>query len=638
MSHALDKETGEKPDTDDKHLKGLVAGIIGSIGVVYGDIGTSPLYAFREALKPIAHDGVTEAEVIGLISLMIWSLTIIVTIKYVSLLLRADNDGEGGTLSLLALLMKTAGARRGVLVMLGLIGAALFLGDAMITPALSVLSAVEGLKLVTPQMDEFIIPISVGILVGLFAIQSHGTGTVAKFFGPITAVWFIIMGLVGLLHISDDWSILHAFNPWNAVDFLLNEGFYGIVVLGAVFLTVTGAEALYADLGHFGRRPIQWAWFALVFPALTLNYLGQGALVLKDPSAMSNPFYLMFPQWALLPAVILATAATIIASQAVITGAFSLVRQAIHLGYLPRMEILFTSETNTGQIYLPSVNTILLFGVVALVLTFKSSDALATAYGISVTGAMVVTSLLFFEFVRTRWNWPLYLAIAVLLPLFLLELVFLGANLLKIHDGGYIPILLAIVFTIIMTTWQRGSKILFAKTRRTDVPLDSFVKSVEKESAHAPVRVAGTAIFLTGDPDTAPAALLHNLKHNHVLHDKNVILTIRTQDQPRVHPDQRYTMKKVGERFVVVELHFGFMETQNVTQALGYLRRTGYKFDIMSTSFYLGRRKLVPDPKSGMPGWRTRLFIALAETAADPSDYFRLPTNRVVELGSHVVI
>ncbi len=639
MSQIADKDVAEKPDADDAHKnKGLYAAILGSIGVVYGDIGTSPLYAFREALRPIAYDGVTQEEVIGLTSLMIWSLTIIVTFKYITLLLRADNDGEGGTLSLLALLMKTAGTHRSVLIVLGLIGAALFLGDAMITPALSVLSAVEGLKLVTPEMDAFIIPISVGILIGLFAIQSHGTGTVAKFFGPITAVWFIVMGLAGLVHIADDFSILFAFNPWHAVEFLANEGFYGIVVLGAVFLTITGAEALYADLGHFGRRPIQWAWFCLVFPALTLNYLGQGALVLKDPAAMSNPFYLMFPQWAILPAVILATAATIIASQAVITGAFSLVRQAIHLGYLPRMEILFTSETNTGQIYLPAVNTILLFGVVALVLTFKSSDALATAYGISVTGAMVVTSLMFFEFVRKRWQWSIWLALAVLTPLLVLELIFLGANLLKIHDGGYVPVLLAIAFTIIMTTWQRGSKILFAKTRRGDVPLKAFVASVEKESAHAPVRVPGTAIFLTGDPEAAPAALLHNLKHNHVLTDKNVILTIRTEDQPRVHPEYRYTLTKQSDRFAVVELHFGFMETQNVTQALGYLRRTGYKFDIMSTSFYLGRRKLVPDPKSGMPGWQNRLFIALAETAADPSDYFRLPANRVVELGSHVVV
>ncbi|MDO5894640.1 MULTISPECIES: potassium transporter Kup [Rhizobium/Agrobacterium group] len=638
MSHGFGSEVNDSQNSETKSAEGLLAATLGSVGVVYGDIGTSPLYAFREALKPIAEDGVTRIEIIGLISLMIWALTIIVTFKYVTLLLRADNDGEGGTLSLLAMLMKTAGSRRATLIVLGLVGAALFLGDAMITPALSVLSAVEGLKLVTPAMDEFVIPISVAILVGLFAIQSHGTSTVAKFFGPITVLWFLVMGGVGVMHISDDFGILAAFNPLYAAEFLLREGFLGVVVLGAVFLTVTGAEALYADLGHFGRRPIQLAWFLLVFPALTLNYLGQGAFVLKTPEAMSNPFYLMFPQWALLPAVILATAATIIASQAVITGAFSLVRQAINLGYLPRMEILFTSETNTGQIYLPSVNTILLLGVIALVFSFQSSDALATAYGISVTGAMVVTSLMFFEFVRSRWNWSLWLALAVLLPLFLLEMVFLGANLLKVHDGGYVPVMFAIVFTIIMWTWQRGSKILFAKTRRTDVPLKLFVASVEKESAHAPLRIPGTAIFLTGDPETAPAALLHNLKHNHVLHEKNVILTIRTEDQPRVSQVERFTMRRLSDRFIVVELHFGFMETQNVTQALAYLRRAGFKFDIMSTSFYLGRRKLVPDKNSEMPTWQNRLFIGLAETAADPSDYFRLPANRVVELGSHVVI
>ncbi|MBD9386135.1 potassium transporter Kup [Agrobacterium sp. AGB01] len=638
MSHGFGSEVNDSQNSETKSAEGLLAATLGSVGVVYGDIGTSPLYAFREALKPIAEDGVTRIEIIGLISLMIWALTIIVTFKYVTLLLRADNDGEGGTLSLLAMLMKTAGSRRATLIFLGLVGAALFLGDAMITPALSVLSAVEGLKLVTPAMDEFVIPISVAILVALFAIQSHGTSTVAKFFGPITVLWFLVMGGVGVMHISDDFGILAAFNPLYAAEFLLREGFLGVVVLGAVFLTVTGAEALYADLGHFGRRPIQLAWFLLVFPALTLNYLGQGAFVLKTPEAMSNPFYLMFPQWALLPAVILATAATIIASQAVITGAFSLVRQAINLGYLPRMEILFTSETNTGQIYLPSVNTILLLGVIALVFSFQSSDALATAYGISVTGAMVVTSLMFFEFVRSRWNWSLWLALAVLLPLFLLEMVFLGANLLKVHDGGYVPVMFAIVFTIIMWTWQRGSKILFAKTRRTDVPLKLFVASVEKESSHAPLRIPGTAIFLTGDPETAPAALLHNLKHNHVLHEKNVILTIRTEDQPRVSQVERFTMRRLSDRFIVVELHFGFMETQNVTQALAYLRRAGFKFDIMSTSFYLGRRKLVPDKNSEMPTWQNRLFIGLAETAADPSDYFRLPANRVVELGSHVVI
>ncbi|MBM7045080.1 potassium transporter Kup [Rhizobium lusitanum] len=633
----MSNQTDHSPDGKMNPRK-LAYLALGSVGVVYGDIGTSPLYAFREALKPVAVDGLTRNEVISVVSLMFWALTIIVTIKYVLFLLRADNDGEGGTLSLLALLMKTANGHTAILMLLGLLGAALFLGDAMITPALSVLSAVEGLKLVTPQLSAYIVPISVAILALLFAIQSHGTGAVARFFGPITALWFIMMGVVGIMHISDDFGILAALNPWYAVNFLIKEGFLGVVVLGAVFLTVTGAEALYADLGHFGRRPIQWAWFALVFPSLTLNYFGQGALVLREPLAMSDPFFLMYPRWAILPVVILATMATIIASQAVITGAFSLTRQAIHLGFLPRMEILFTSETNTGQIFLPSVNAVLFFGVIFLVLSFKTSDALATAYGISVTGAMVVTSIMAFEFVRVRWNWTLPMAIAVLAPLVLLEFVFLGANLLKIHDGGYVPVLIATAFTVIMWTWRRGTAILMEKTRHTDIPLSSFVSSIERKSDHSPAHVPGTAIFLTSDPESAPAALLHNLKHNHVLHDKNVILTIRTINKPRVAQEDRYSVEKVSDRFSRVELRFGFMESQNVSQALATLRKTGLKFDIMSTSFYLGRRKLVPDAKSGMPHWQDRLYIALANAATDPSDYFRLPANRVVELGSHVII
>lgn len=637
MSHDTDAQV-----KDDKSLKHMLALTLGSIGVVYGDIGTSPLYAFREALRPVSADGLTNVEVISIISLMIWTLTIIVTIKYVLFLLRADNDGEGGTLSLLAMLIKTAGGNKMVLIILGLVGAALFLGDAMITPALSVLSAVEGLKLVTPAFDEWVLPISIVILIGLFAIQSQGTALVSKFFGPITAVWFIAMGLGGVLHIFDDLSILLAFNPVYAITFLFNEGFLGIVVLGAVFLTVTGAEALYADLGHFGRRPIQWAWFVLVFPALTLNYLGQGALVMQNPEAASNPFYLMFPSWALLPMVLLATAATIIASQAVITGGFSLVRQAIHLGYLPRMQILFTSETNTGQIFLPAVNLVLLIGVLALVLGFESSDALATAYGISVTGAMVVTTLMAFEFVRARWHWPRWVAAIALAPLLALEIVFLGANLLKIHDGGYVPVMMAAGFTIIMWTWKRGTLILAEKTKRIDVPLTSFAtsieKSIENKSKHAPVSVPGTAIFLTSDPESAPAALMHNLKHNHVLHERNVILTIRTVNKPRVALENSFSVEKLNERFTLIELRYGFMQSHNVTQALGYLRKCGIKFDIMSTSFYLGRRKLVPDAESGMPMWQDRLFIGLANTATDPSDYFHLPANRVVELGSHVII
>ncbi|MEA3535767.1 potassium transporter Kup [Rhizobium sp. CC-YZS058] len=633
MGHRHEKASQEK-----RGLGGLLMLSLGSIGVVYGDIGTSPLYAFREALRPVAADGVTRGEIIGLVSLMIWTLTIIVTLKYVLFLLRADNNGEGGTLSLLALLMKFSTGRTGWLFVMGIAGAALFMGDAIIAPALSVLSAVEGLKLVAPQFSDYVVPISVVILLALFAVQSRGTEAVSKFFGPIMLAWFLVLGVAGLTHIQDDLAILSAFNPVHAVRFLLQAGFTGFVVLGAVFLTVTGAEALYADLGHFGRRPIQWAWICLVFPALTLNYLGQGALVLKHPEAMSDPFYLMFPDWALLPVVILATCATIIAAQAVITGAFSLTRQAINLGYLPRMAILHTSETHTGQIYLPNVNVVLMFGVMALVFIFGSSESLATAYGISVTGAMLVDTILAYRFVRMRWRWPFLLALAVILPLALLETVFFSANMLKIHDGGYVPVLIAASFMLVMWTWRRGTRILHDKTRHTDIPLAAFVKSVERKSAHAPVSVPGTAVFLTSDPDSTPAALLHNIKHNHVLHAQNFILTIRTVNTPFVAKDFRVSASSLSERFSLLEMRFGYMESQNVSQALGLFRKTGLKFDIMSTSFYLGRRKLVPDARSGMPQWQDRLFIALANAATDPSDYFRLPTNRVVELGSHVII
>ena len=619
-------------------MRQLLTLTLGSIGVVYGDIGTSPLYAFREALRPVSGDGVTPTEVISIISLMLWTLMIIVTFKYVILLLRADNDGEGGTLSLLALLIKTANGHARILLLMGVLGAALFMGDAMITPALSVLSAVEGLKLVEPGFSEYVVPISAVILIVLFAVQSRGTGSVSNYFGPITAVWFVVMGVVGVSHIMDDMSILRAFNPLYALQFMFSEGFLAIIVLGAVFLTVTGAEALYADLGHFGRRPIQWAWSVLVFPSLILNYLGQGAFVLKHPEGMSDPFFLMFPHWALLPAVLLATAATIIASQAVITGAFSLVRQAIHMGFFPRMEIMHTSETHTGQIYLPGVNTILFLGVMMLVLMFESSDKLATAYGISVTGAMVVTTVLAFELVRKKWNWSLPLACVVILPLLFIEIVFLGANLIKIIDGGYVPVLIAAAFMLVMGTWRKGSAILAEKTRRVDIPLGSFIKSIEKKSDHSPHEITGTAIFLTGDPESTPAALLHNLKHNRVLHTQNFILTVRTTNKPKVAPEDRCTVEKLSEKFCKIEVRFGFMEMPNVSQALAYLRKTGVKFDIMTTTFYVGRRKLVADPHSGMPHWQDKLFIALANAATDPSDYFRLPTNRVVELGSHVVI
>ncbi|RVO18241.1 potassium transporter Kup, partial [Sinorhizobium meliloti] len=580
------------------NLPQFLALTIGAIGVVYGDIGTSPLYAFREALRPFGPGGVGRDEVIGLVSLVLWTLTAIVTIKYVLFLLRADNDGEGGTLSLLALLLKKGTKYPVLMFFAGVLGAALFIGDAMITPALSVLSAVEGLKLVAPALHDYVLPISVVIILLLFAVQSRGTGAVSVFFGPITLVWFLVMAAAGVAHIGDDLAILLAFNPLNAIGFLWNAGLIGFIVLGAIFLTVTGAEALYADLGHFGRHSIQAAWFAVVFPALALNYLGQGALVLSHPDAISNPFFLMFPNWALLPMVILATAATIIASQSVITGAFSLIRQAIHLGFLPRFEICYTSETQTGQIYLPLVNTILLTGVLALMLMFGSSEALAPAYGVSITGAMVIDTILAFEFVRRQWGWPALTAIAVLLPLFSLELVFLGANLLKVHHGGYVPILIAGTLITMMWTWRKGVSVLREKTARQDIPLSQFMAIVERKSEHAPVQVPGTAIFLTATPDTTPAVLLHNIKHNHVLHQHNVIMTIKTARVPYVPEKDRYTITKLSDRFSLLELRFGFMDDQNVSRALARCRKEGFRFEIMSTSFYLGRRKLIADPQS----------------------------------------
>ncbi|MGO7564813.1 potassium transporter Kup [Rhizobium johnstonii] len=612
--------------------------LLGSIGVVYGDIGTSPLYAFREALRPVSHDGISQQEVVGLISLMVWTLTIIVTFKYVLFLLRADNDGEGGTLSLLALLMKKTGPHMRALFFAGIIGAALFIGDAMITPALSVMSALEGLKLVTPALTDYVLPISAAIMVVLFWVQSRGTAVVSNFFGPITVVWFLVMAWGGLLHIGDDATILQAVNPISAVWFITHAGFVGLIVLGAVFLTVTGAEALYADLGHFGRKPIQTAWFILAFPALALNYLGQGAFVLAHPEATDNPFYLLYPDWALLPVVILATMATIIASQAVITGAFSLACQAVHLGFLPRLRINFTSESNAGQIYVPAVNMLLFIGVIILIFAFGDSESLATAYGISVTGAMVVTTLMSFQFMRTIWGWSTPAAAAILVPLLLLETVFLGANLLKIHEGGWVPVALALGVIGVMWTWTKGSRLLREKTARHDISLETFISSVEKLK-HAPVTVPGTAVFLTSAGDKTPAVLLHNIKHNHVLHEKNIILTVRTSQKPYVSDDERATIAPINDGFTRLDLCFGFMEEPNVSKALAVCKKqASLKFEIMETSFYLGRRTLIGNPNSGLPGWQDNLYIALGVLGIDPSAYFKLPADRVVEIGEQVSI
>jgi KUP system potassium uptake protein len=607
---------------------------IGAVGIVYGDIGTSPLYAFREALRPAAKDGLTEPEVLGVISLLIWALVLIVTLKYVLFLLRADNHGEGGILSLVALVQRKP-KRIGVAFILGVSGAALFFGDAIITPAISVLSAVEGLKLITPLFAPYVIPIAIGILVSLFMLQSRGTGPLARWFGPITAVWFLILAAAGAFQIIGNPSVLWAFDPRFAVSFMLEHGQVAFVVLGAIFLAVTGAEALYADLGHFGRKPIQTAWFALVFPALVLNYLGQGALVLQTPSAVSDPFFLMVPAWALPGLVILATVATVIASQAVITGAFSMTRQAIQLGLLPRFVIRHTSTTETGQIFLPVINALLLVGVVILVLSFETSTALAAAYGIAVSGAMIVTTVLAYLMLYRVWGLPKILAIVALAPILVIEAAFLAANLAKVPDGGYIPLLLGASLVIVMWTWARGTRQLFMHSRKLSLPLDEFVPMIEKGSA---LRAPGVAVFLTSDTSATPPALLHNLKHNHVLHEHIIVLTVETRDVPRVAENERAVIERLSDRFERITLRFGFMETPNINRALGNCRKQGLQFEGMKTSFFLGRRKLVAKADFGMPIWQDHLYIFMSHLAADPSDFYHLPRDRVVEMGSQVAV
>jgi len=616
---------------------GFWALTLGSIGVVYGDIGTSPLYALRESVLAAVGPGnpVSEPVVLGILSLIIWALLLVVTAKYVLILLLADNKGEGGTLALMALASRSLVRRSGIVILLGIISGALFYGDAIITPALSVLSAIEGLKVVTPAFDAYVVPLTVLILVILFAVQSRGTASVATFFGPITLFWFATIAVAGVWHVIENPTVLLAFNPSYGISFLLHHGIVGFYTLGAVFLVVTGAEALYADLGHFGRGPIRFAWLVVVLPALVINYLGQGALVLANSKAVENPFFLLYPDWALLPMVLLATVATVIASQAVITGAYSLTRQAIQLGLLPRLEIRHTSESLFGQIYMPRVNTLLLAGVLLLVGLFRSSSALASAYGIAVTGTMVVTGMMAIVVIWRVWGWPLIGALALMLPFLFIDFTFLSANLLKIVEGGWMPLALGVLVMAVMYTWRRGSRLLFEKTRRLETPLESLVKNLEKKP---PARVSGTAVFLTSDPVSAPTALLHSLKHYKVLHEKNVILTVESADAPRVDPSERVRIEPVGKTFSRVVLRFGFMETPNVPKALAIARKLGWQFDIMSTSFFLSRRALKPAAHSGMPRWQDRLFIGLTRVANDATDYFQIPTGRVVEVGTQVTI
>lgn len=609
---------------------------VGSIGVVYGDIGTSPLYALKESLTAASAGGtLTSDMVIGVMSLMLWALTIIVTLKYVLLIMRADNHGEGGTLTLMALLQRVMGRNFFIISLMGMAGAALFYGDAIITPAISVLSAVEGLKLVAPAFEPFILPLSMIILIALFVVQSRGTATVGAWFGPIMMIWFIVLAIGGLIHLFDDITIIAAINPVHGVKFLVNHGHAGLLALGAVFLTVTGAEALYADMGHFGRKPIQTAWLFVGFPALTLNYLGQGALLLSHPEKLENPLFLLYPEWALIPMVLLATVATIIASQAVISGAFSLTQQAMQLGLLPRMEIRRTSETEKGQIYIPRVNWLLLVAVLYLVFSFKSSSALASAYGVAVTGTMVITSVMAFFVMWKCWQWKAASAALVIAPFLAVDIVFLAANLLKIFEGGWLPLAVGASLVLIMLTWRQGTRILSDVTKKDEVSLASFITTLAKSSV---ARAKGTAVFLTGHPDATPTALLHNIKHNRVLHENNIILNVVTEDTPRVPESDRITLKRLSDAFTSVTMRFGYMESPNVPMGLAACRAYGLEFDLMSTSFFLSRRVLRPASQSKMPHWQDKLFIVLAKSSDDASQYFSIPSGRAVEIGTQIAI
>src|SRR5499427_5379076 len=641
MAQVANENTGSRaaPSVTDSVFQdksNLWALALGSVGVVYGDIGTSPLYAFRVAVVAAVESGpVTRDIVLGVLSLILWALIVVVAIKYVLLLLRADNNGEGGTLSLTALATRAFGRRTALVFLLGVVGASMFLGDAVITPAISVLSAVEGLTLVTPAFEHSVVPLTIVILLGLFAGQSRGTARVASFFAPVMVIWFVAIAAAGLLHIHDDPGVLAAANPFYAISFLIGHGHIGLATLGLVFLVVTGGEALYADLGHFGRKPIQLAWFGLVLPALLINYFGQGAKVLADPAAIENPFYRLVPETLLLPMVVLATAATVIASQAVITGAYSLVNQAIHLGLLPRLAIQHTSASQAGQIYIPRVTGALLVGVLLLVGLFRTSSALASAYGIAVATTMVVDGLLAFIVIWQLWRWPLWRVMLLVAPLVMVDATFLSANLLKLFEGAWAPLLFGASMVLLILTWRRGTNILMQKTRRTEVPLDTLFRSLEKKP---PYVVPGTAVFLTSDPEFAPTALLHNLKHNKVLHENNVILTIITADTPRVPEGERVRIMPMSKHFSRVSLKFGYMEQPNVPKALAVARKHGWQFDIMSTSFFLSRRALKPSAKSGMPSWQDHLFIALARSASDATDFFQIPTGRVVEVGTQVTV
>lgn len=607
-----------------------------SLGVVFGDIGTSPLYAMREALHPVVMaGGDLRSSVLGVASLLIWALILIVTLKYVIFLMRADNKGEGGILSLVVLVEMLLQKKGGFVLALGIIGAAFFFGDAMITPAMSVLSAVEGLKVVNDGFDPYVVPLTLTILISLFLFQYKGTAGVASLFAPITLVWFLTLGIMGAFHIFDDLDIFNAFNPMHGISMLIERPGLALLVFGGVFLAVTGGEALYADMGHFGSKPIRLAWISVVFPGLILNYLGQGAFIISHPHAVENPFFLMVQGWLVLPLVILATAVTVIASQAVITGAFSIAQQAMSLGLFPRMSITHTSETEHGQIYVAQINWMLLVGVVILVLVFQSSSKLAAAYGIAVNTSMIVDSILAAIFFWKARTLPRIFVIPAIVLIFVIEAVFLAANGLKLDDGGYMPVLLGASIIMLMVTWMRGRQALMAKLRKESVELVPLLESLERRQ---PTRVAGAAVFLQTDPLYAPSALMHNLKHNRVLHDRIVFISAETTTEPRIEGEERVTVKQLALGAWLVQARFGYMEQPDVPKALRACAPFGLEIDPRQASYFLGRRVIRMSARSSLPFWQQRLFIMMANQSARAIEFFRIPADRVVELGMQMSV
>ncbi len=618
--------TADQPDDKKNTMKIAFA----TLGVVYGDIGTSPLYAMREALHPVvSHGGNIRLAVLGVVSLLIWALLIVVTLKYVIMLMRADNRGEGGILSLVVLVETLLKKKGGVVLALGIIGAAFFFGDAMITPAMSVLSAVEGLTVINKGFAPLVVPLTLAILITLFTFQYKGTAGVASLFAPVTLIWFAVLGIMGAIHIFDDLEIFLAFNPWYGLRMLMEQPALALLVFGGVFLAVTGGEALYADMGHFGRTPIRMAWAFVVLPGLILNYLGQGAFVISHPEAASNPLFLMAPSWGLIPLVILATMVTVIASQAVITGAFSIAQQAMSLGLLPRMEITHTSEEEAGQIYVGQVNWLILIGVILLVLVFQSSSNLASAYGVAVNTSMIVDSILAIVFFWKARTLPRWWAIPALLLILGIELVFGAANALKIVHGGYMPVLMGATIILLMVTWMQGRRRLAEKLVKESVELEGLLESLEKRS---PTRVAGAAVFMQTDNRFAPSALMHNLKHNRVLHDKLVFISVETTDEPR-HEGERVKARQAAMGAWIIEVYFGYMEQPDVPKALRACAKHGLEIDPRQASYFLGRRSIRLNPRSSMPFWQQRIFIMLTNQSARAIEFFRIPPDRVVELG-----